>query len=794
MSNYKISRIYLDNYKLFIQRELVFTDCSLAVFDGPNGYGKTSVFDAIEFLLTDNIKRVSENSSILKTEAYETVFIAGNPKKDVVIKAEFLSDNNTPLVIAKVIPAVSKIKKGKKNNPTKLAELTNTYILPSYEINDYNDTYKCDHAEVISRFGNNVISFFDLFYYIKQEDRLDFLKKTEKDRMAGINRLFNMQKEKNDLDNANKAVRQLNKLLKDSEGIILNKENEIKRLENTLQKSTENDVKYEKLLSWKKETEIWDEQVIKISDINKKDELINIIRGIQLFIGNYNEFIIDQKNNWCSTWLDKQNFFNYFLLLYPFRDTLDNIKSIVTSIKLLKQQAQLISDGKYVNINFSKIAEILKIDINIQLINEIVSQIINYEKSSNSLAKAASELNQAREILKNKALTFNGTRSEDGHCSFCGYDWGNSDELAIQIDKTSESFKNFSDESTLHKEKKIEELKDISISLFLPKIKDYFERNKTLDNEHFEYILDPKNKVEETFKAFIEGCTKYSINIDKYTVDRNSINVKENLMEELVNGLSASIKPLTNEYITARSTTDFSIIFNRYFEGNTNNINITTVEKIQNKVAYVEYNYYNTTFEKIEQLRKELSEKVNKKKILSEEILPQTVQYKEVIKSNIEKYQNQVIKNIEIPFYIYSGRIMQSYQGGLGVLIKESDDENKEIENESGLNSIRFISPSRPDHDIIYTLSSGQLSAVIISFTLALNKIYSNDKFKCIFIDDPVQTMDELNIASFVELMRNEFEDRQIILSTHEDAFSRYVRYKYSKYGLKANAITLKGS
>ena len=64
--------------------------------------------------------------------------------------------------------------------------------------------------------------------------------------------------------------------------------------------------------------------------------------------------------------------------------------------------------------------------------------------------------------------------------------------------------------------------------------------------------------------------------------------------------------------------------------------------------------------------------------------------------------------------------------------------------------------------------------------------------FKCIFIDDPVQTMDELNIASFVELMRNEFMDRQIILSTHEDSFSRYVRYKYSKYGLKANAITLK--
>jgi len=795
MSNYKISRIYLDNYKLFNQKELVFTDCSLTVFDGPNGYGKTSVFDAIEFLLTDNIKRVSENSSILKTEAYETVFIAGNPRKDVVIKAEFLSDSNTPLVIAKVIPATSKIKKGKKNNPTKLAELATTYILPSYEINDYSDAYKCSHAEVISRFGNNVISFFDLFYYIKQEDRLDFLKKTEKDRMAEINRLFNMQTEKTDFDNATKAIRQLNKLLKDLEVMINNKEDEIKKLEDTLQKSKGNkDVKYEKLLSWKKETEFWDEQVVIISDTKKKDEIINVIRGIQLFIENYNEFLIEQKNNWCSEWIDKQSFLNHFLLLYPFKDTLEDVKSAFASLKFLKQQVQLFSDGKYVNINFPKIAEILKIDANIPLINEIISQIINYEKSSNSLAKAASELNQAREILKTKALSFIGTKSDDGHCAFCGYDWGNSEELAKQIAKTSESFKNFSDENTLLKENKIEELKVIYSSMFFPKINEYFEKYKTLDNEQFEYIFDHKNKVEESFKAFIEGCTKYRINIEKYVIDSNSFNLENNLVQELVNELSASIKPLTTEYLTARSTTDFSKIFTRYFEENIGNVSVTTVEKIQNKITYIEYNYYNTTFEKIEQLRKELSDNLERKKILSEEVIPQTVRYKEVLKANIEKYQNQVIKNIEIPFYIYSGRIMQSYQGGLGVLIKESDDDKIETENESGLNSIRFVptSPTRSDHDIIYTLSSGQLSAVIISFTLALNKIYSNDTFKCIFIDDPVQTMDELNIASFVELMRNEFGDRQIILSTHEDAFSRYVRYKYSKYGLRANAITLK--
>ena len=793
MNNYKISRIYLENYKLFANKELVFTDSALAIFDGPNGYGKTSIFDAIEFLLTGNIKRVFDNSSILKTEAYETVFIARNPKKDVIIKAEFLSADNTPFVIAKIIPAVSKSKKGRKYNPTKLGELANTYILPSYECIDYSETYKCDHVEIANRIGTNVIDFFDLFYYIKQEDRLDFLKKTEKDRMAGINRLFNMQKEKDEFNNASKVIRQLNKLSKDLGDINSKKSIEIKKLEESLGKNEDQiSMKYEKLLTWKKEIEIWDEQIISVNDINKKDDMVNTIREIQFFIQNYNEFKIEQKNTWCSYWVGKQNYFSYYLALYPFKDTLENVKESFVLLAFLKQQELIVSNGNYIKINFSKIAETLKINANIQLINEIVTQIINLEKNSNSLAKAASELNQAREILNGKTLSFTAIQSIDGedtHCSLCGYDWGSNEELLLQITKTTESFKTFSDDSTYQKENKIKELKDIYTSLFQPEINKFIDEHKELNNETFDYIFEPKNKIEETFKAFAEGCAKYNINIEKYSLDDSY----EKLVEGLVSELLASVKLLSNEYSEIRSKYDLPKVFNRYFNDKYDNVKEVSLEKVAKKIAYIEYNYYNTTFEKIGQQRNQLLDTENKSKILNDEIIPKIIQYKETIKTNIERYQNQIIKNIEIPFYIYTGRIMQSFQGGLGILIKEPDIGSAEIENDTGLNSIRFISPARPEHDIIYTLSSGQLSAVVISFTLALNKIYSNGMFRCIFIDDPVQTMDELNIASFVELMRNEFMDRQIILSTHEDSFSRYVRYKYSKYGLKANAITLKG-
>jgi len=51
--------------------------------------------------------------------------------------------------------------------------------------------------------------------------------------------------------------------------------------------------------------------------------------------------------------------------------------------------------------------------------------------------------------------------------------------------------------------------------------------------------------------------------------------------------------------------------------------------------------------------------------------------------------------------------------------------------------------------------------------------------------------MDEINIISLVELLRNEFSNRQIILSTHEDHFARYFLYKFLKYQRSVRQIKL---
>lgn len=173
--------------------------------------------------------------------------------------------------------------------------------------------------------------------------------------------------------------------------------------------------------------------------------------------------------------------------------------------------------------------------------------------------------------------------------------------------------------------------------------------------------------------------------------------------------------------------------------------------------------------------------------VLEEELLdmcesPHIIEDVPITVSLFENHVTGVIgarNEIEIPFFVYTSRLLQSYQGGQGVLMENNGE------------SIRFTAPGN-EHDILYTMSSGQLSAVLLSFSLALNKIYSGDGIKTVLIDDPIQCMDDINMISFVELLRREFSDCQIILSTHEEEFSNFIRYKFKKYDLAAQAITLK--
>jgi exonuclease SbcC len=148
----------------------------------------------------------------------------------------------------------------------------------------------------------------------------------------------------------------------------------------------------------------------------------------------------------------------------------------------------------------------------------------------------------------------------------------------------------------------------------------------------------------------------------------------------------------------------------------------------------------------------------------------------ECVKSAKNQYMNDLIRYIEIPLYIYSGKLMQTHQNGLGVFCTTGSSEDRVTQFKLTING------DISGHDIINKFSSGQKAVMNIAVILAFRKIRvaSLDLF---MIDDPCQSMDDINIASLTEILRNEFRKTQILISTHDDSTAGYMCYKYFKSG-----------
>lgn len=182
MSRYKINKIKIQNFKIFADPfEQEFRNSDLVVFDGPNGFGKTSVFDAIELALTGMIKRLDIYDETVKNKkkAYSFPFI-NNDQSDFYIKLELLSSSGS-LVVCRYLKkefiakkevgklSWEKIKVGKLNSWT----------------DEYTNATDLTQQELEGLLGiSDLKRIFNIFFYVQQEENTFFLKRSEAERKS----------------------------------------------------------------------------------------------------------------------------------------------------------------------------------------------------------------------------------------------------------------------------------------------------------------------------------------------------------------------------------------------------------------------------------------------------------------------------------------------------------------------------------------------------------------------------------------------------------------------------------
>ncbi|MGB8956409.1 MAG: AAA family ATPase [Tumebacillaceae bacterium] len=85
------------------------------------------------------------------------------------------------------------------------------------------------------------------------------------------------------------------------------------------------------------------------------------------------------------------------------------------------------------------------------------------------------------------------------------------------------------------------------------------------------------------------------------------------------------------------------------------------------------------------------------------------------------------------------------------------------------------------DPSIIF--SSAQINSIALAFFLAMAMQQQWSPLQVIGMDDPVQSMDELNVLALIDLIRqlcdSDSFDKQVIISTHDESFYRMMQRKF---------------
>jgi len=773
MNNTYIKRIYLDNFKLFNNFELDFSE-GLNVFDGPNGYGKTSMFDAIEYLITGDIKRVTTCQVLDGKFKYQKAFFSNDHRKDVIVKAEFSNGTENFVILKRVeghIDGISTVE----NNPKKIKEITKTYILPNFEYAQYEDKYLVTDEDLESMqmkyFGNTSQTLYSLLYYIQQEDRLDYFKSNETGRVGSINTLFQINMERDKLDKIKLSKKKITDLIKNIDSKIKDlKENICTDLENIPGAKTE----YRKLLNNEFE---WDNEEPIISSKESFDQIIRVLENIKEFVNNNQNYQQDLVNQKYINFLDNDTLemqLNAFIILDAIGDGREEYKKKSQILSFLNRVSEKAKKLDYFGIDYTTLGKYLNKDEKCLEISQLVEECNQINKTVASAQKSINDLLEIRKKLS--ASIEEDIEIHKGKCPYCGYDWKEKKELDIHIQSTTKDIENLLGTAGRHQQdlsKKIHLLFEKNI---LPDMNASITK-KLEDNLLVEYYKLDEGRDEEREKY----VRKFLLD-NKFEISSLKSVSEENLkdkIEEIKTEVRNAVVVLPEEYYQKKKECGFDDIQKEYFISLEQLANVN-IKAIQEKEKYIKYQFVLQESKKMQQV----DELTKKKNCLKNEIEKKMDVYMKDWKTSINKYQGDIISKIEIPLYIYSGRILQSYQGGQGVLIRDRNSKDE-------VDAIRFTTPNE-EHDVLYTMSSGQLSGILLSFSLSLHKIFANDGLNVLFIDDPVQCMDDLNIVSFVELMRTEFPDTQLLISTHEKSFANYILYKYSKYNLQLKRCNLK--
>lgn len=202
MANFTIGRIRIVNFKIFDDLKIQFNNKAVTVLDGPNGFGKTTVFDAIELAIRGKINRIEKLGNIQANTKNTKDNYLRDPGKPCFIFIELL-DNSRQFNFVIGVKRLSAADRASEFGGFKRAIL-DSWIESNQELESiiFPEDQSTIQSELQEKIGSekDLERFFNLFHYVQQEEPAFFLKQTEANRAHAISGLFDTLTEVRELD------------------------------------------------------------------------------------------------------------------------------------------------------------------------------------------------------------------------------------------------------------------------------------------------------------------------------------------------------------------------------------------------------------------------------------------------------------------------------------------------------------------------------------------------------------------------------------------------------------------
>lgn len=767
---WQISKIKVSSFKAFKHIYLDLGDSSLLTLDGPNGYGKTSIFDAIELLLTGQINRIQNLFSTLLTKnkrdyADNLFWNNRSGENDLCIKIEFINDDRK-LVLARHCPVA--IFKNPANNRADKYENFKLYELPEFESSDFTKINQRDNDFLDEVFGKNFRENFSFLNYLEQgQNRLLHTRVDErKDKLGNLLKISDIEAE---IESCNTIYSKLTRHINDPvrKAKVESLTEEITTLKDTLQAEA-GFVGYKKLST----TDVqpgWDKEILfstySVVDHTAYQESVRKITALlplkaTIKTRDHNETIdaeIDRKEESLRS------------LAQFSKDLgkLDELEAIKKGIDELERSASIIKRG----------ATVIKLEEARSLPNwadgrfEWFESQIEFRNSLREISSANANVLAELERLKRQLLDeHKKSYPDDQLCPLCGADWKDHksmvDAIEARTKKISESLgKDGKDLINLTAAMDAElKLIDTHIQDRLKLLKPTFEPNLhaalTRIKPRLPAITQLLEKLQSENIQFNDSFTE----IDG-VVDERLEKLKEILRSKKQVEADALALPEDWRETIGRAFKDLRDFY------------IVTAEDLKEKEQYISIKANEAQNSRLQTCIADLK-LIEKETLAAQKAQDKVEKLRSTLKKTEQSYTDQTISAIEFIFHIYSGRLIQNYQRGLGLFIESREGTQ-----------LRFLTAEKSEHDAVMSMSSGQVSALSLAFFLSLNKVYA--QVPLILIDDPSQSLDEVNVASLTDLLRCELKHCQLVVSSHEDDISAYMRYRFDRAGLTTSSLNM---